>query len=67
MTSREFEVMRNAQKQEIKIAVIRELESIQVDIRTDIYKKIHEGYGTTASICDDIMQIINEHIERIDE
>ena len=67
MTSREFEVMRNASKQEIKIAILRELDSIKAEIRTDIYKKIHDGYGTASSICDDIMAIIEEHEERIDE
>ena len=67
MTSKEFEVMRNASKQEIKIALLRELDSIKAEIKTDIYKKILEGYGTTASICDDIMEIIEQHEERIDE
>lgn len=67
MTSKEFEVMRNAQKHETKLAIIRELESIKAEIKVDIYKKIHDGYGTASSICDDIMEIIDEHEERTDE
>lgn len=66
MTSKEFEAIRNAQQIQTNLAIVRELESIKADIRVDIYKKIHEGYGTASSICDDIVEIIDKHEERID-
>ena len=67
MTSREFEAMRNAQKHETKLAIIRELESIKAEIRTDIYKMIQDGFGNSSKVCDGIMEIIDRHEERIDE
>ena len=66
MTSKEFEAIRNAQQVQTNLAIVRELESIKAEIKTDIYKKIHDGYGTSSSICNDIMEIIDKHEERID-
>ena len=37
MTSKEFEVMRKAQKVETNIAIMRELEEIKAEIRKEMY------------------------------
>ena len=56
MTSKEFEVMRNAQKAEIKIEVQRAL----ADIRAEIQIKFNEDAKFDYYTADRINQIINE-------
>lgn len=67
MTNKEFEVMRKAQKRETNIAVLRELDSLKAEVKEYASFKISNGYGTPMSICEGILEIINNHMGEYEE
>ena len=75
MTSKEFEVMRNAQKKETDLAILRELDSIRAEIKEygSIWvewndgmtkEEIVESVAKQAKDC--ILAILEEHIRGVE-
>ena len=68
MTNKEFEVMRNAQKQENNLAVLRELDSIKAEIKEkSITEFIIGGYTRRTLKERDVLEIIDKHIKEYEE
>ena len=64
MTSKEFEVMRKAQKQETDLAILRELDSIRAEIDT-LYGVYLSRFTERLVIKTDVMQILDRHISEL--
>ena len=71
MTNKEFEVMRNAQRQEKRMSILRELDSLKSELNTaksgnyELHKPTDE-YGQVITVAD-VMSIIDRHIEEYEE
>lgn len=71
MTNKEFEVMRKAQKQEKRNTILNELVSLKAELDStkindyDLHKYTYE-YGNVITV-EDVMSIIDRHIERYEE
>ena len=64
MTSKEFEMMRKAQKHETDLAVLRELDSLKSDIK--ITDRDYKFNGQILPI-DVVLEIIDKHMKGYEE